>query len=119
VNFDKYVCIGFNGSGDPIGLNIENREIAYLNHDDGFKEVYINGDIEKFARCGIEIIEFQNNLKKFRPESYFSTEFSDEELTQLQNKLTQIHNKIFDNDTHWKHTVEYWIWERQDERNKY
>ncbi|WP_178983647.1 SUKH-4 family immunity protein [Winogradskyella helgolandensis] len=118
-NFDKYVCIGFNGSGDPIGLNIENREIAYLNHDDGFKEVYINGDIEKFARCGIEIIEFQNNLKKFRPESYFSTEFSDEELTQLQNKLTQIDNKIFDNDTHWNHTVEYWIWERQDERNKY
>ncbi len=118
-NFDKYVCIGFNGSGDPIGLNIENREIVYLNHDDGFKEVYINGEIEKFARCGIEIIEFQNNLKKFKPESYFSTEFSDEELTQLQNKLTQIDNKIFDNDTHWNHTVEYWIWERQDERNKY
>ncbi len=118
-DFDKYVCIGFNGSGDPIGINVENRQIVYLNHDDGFEEIYINADIEKFARCGIEVIEFQNNLKKLKPESYFSTEFSDEELIKLQNNLTEIDSKIFENDTHWNHTVEYWIWEREDERKKY
>ena len=118
LEFDKYVSIGFNGSGDPIVINTENGEIVYLNHDDGFKEIYINADIEKFAHCGIKIIEFQNNLKKLKPESYFSTEFSDIQLLNLKNTLTEIDNKIFENDTHWSHTVEYWIWEREDERKR-
>ena len=110
--FDKYVNIGFNGSGDPIGINTENGEIVYLNHDDGFKEIHINADIEKFAHCGIKIIEFQDNLKKLKPESYFSTEFSDEQLVILKNALTSIDNKALEFDTHWNHTVEYWIRER-------
>lgn len=119
TEFDKYVNIGFNGSGDPIGINTENRQIVYLNHDDGFDEVYINADIEKFARCGITVIEFQDNLKKLKPESYFETEFSDEELLLLKNTLTEIDSKALDYDTHWNITVECWIWERQDERKKY
>ena len=106
AEFDKYVNIGFNGSGDPIAINTENGEVVYLNHDDGFKEIYINADIEKFARCGIEIIEFQNNLKKLKPDSYYSTEFSDEELIKLKNSLIEIDDKVFENDTHWNHTVE-------------
>ncbi|AYN68365.1 hypothetical protein D1013_13745 [Euzebyella marina] len=119
AEFDKFVNIGFNGSGDPVVINTENGEIVYLNHDDGFKEIYINADIEKFARCAIEIIEFQDNLKKIKPESYYPTEFSDEDLIKLKNTLTQIDNRIFKNDTHWNYTVEYWIWEREDERKKY
>lgn len=62
--FDKYVNIGFNGTGDPIGINLDNGEVVYLNHDDEFKEVYINADIEKLTLCGIEVIDFNNHIKK-------------------------------------------------------
>lgn len=118
-NFDKYVCIGFNGSGDPIGLKTGNGEIVYLNHDDGFKEVYINADIEKFSRCGIEIMEFQDNLKKLHSNSYFSTEFSDEQLTELKSRLIEIDKKALNNHSHWNYTIANWVWEREDERKRY
>jgi len=117
--FNKYVLIGNNGTGDPIGINIENGEIVYLNHDDDLNEVYINADIEKFARCAIVILDFQDNLKKINSNSFFSTEFSDEDLTALQNNLTKIDHKVFELDSHWNHIVESWIWERQEERKKY
>lgn len=117
--FNKYVNIGFNGSGDPVVINLENGEIVYLNHDDGFKEIFINADIEKFAHCGLEIIEFQDNLKKFRPESYYDTEFTDEQLEKLKHNLSEIDQKIFERDTHWHYTIQQWIWEREEERKKY
>ena len=47
--YSIYKCIGSNGSGDPICINETSGNIVYLNHDDDFKEVFINSSIPQLA----------------------------------------------------------------------
>jgi hypothetical protein len=42
---DAYVEIGFNGSGDPICLEASTGAVWYLNHDDGFRAVFVNSSV--------------------------------------------------------------------------
>lgn len=42
--------IGSNGSGDPICIK-QNEEIVYLNHDNYFKEIFINSSVQHLAEC--------------------------------------------------------------------
>lgn len=46
---DGYVEIGLNGSGDPICLEASTGEVWYLNHDDGFRAVFINSSVEQLT----------------------------------------------------------------------
>jgi hypothetical protein len=41
--------LGSNGSGDPIVIELSSRAIAYLNHDDGMRRVFINSSVATFA----------------------------------------------------------------------
>lgn len=116
--FDKYLAIGFNGSGDPISINTNNQELIYLNHDNKFQEVFINSDLKRFAQSILRIQEFMDQVTKLTPDSFFETEFSDESFDQLLTDLKLIDSKVFDIDSnHWLITLDTIKWEREEERN--
>jgi hypothetical protein len=97
-DFDKYLSIGFNGSGDPIVINLDTQELIYLNHDNYFEEVLINSDLKKFAMSVLRIKDFDEKLKKLKPDSFFETEFSEEQLNQLIDDLKRIDQNIFESE---------------------
>lgn len=116
--FDKYLALGFNGSGDPISLNQINQELIYLNHDNDFHEMFINSDLKKFAQSVLRIQEFMDRLTKLSPDSFFETEFSDENYHLLLADLKRIDSKVFEvESSHWLNTLETIKWEREQERN--
>jgi hypothetical protein len=116
-HYDKYLAIGFNGSGDPIAINLVNQELIYLNHDNDFEEVFINSDMKRFALSVLRFQSFIEQLRKLNTDSFFETEFSDEQLEHLIQDLNVIDPKAFEIDNgHWKSTLDYYKWERDDER---
>jgi hypothetical protein len=120
IEYDKYLAIGFNGAGDPIALNLENQEMVYLNHDNYFEEVFINTDLKKFSFTALRIDSFFNSFKKLHPDSFFDTEFSDEEFDKIIEELRIIDFKVFDKpESHWQITLDTYKWERAEERKKY
>ena len=46
---DGYVEIGFNESGDPICIEASTGAVWYLNHDDGFRAVFVNSSVGQLA----------------------------------------------------------------------
>ena len=60
---------------------------------------------------------FNEQLRKLNSDSLFETEFSDDELEELVKDLKVIDPKVFAIDNgHWKSTLDYYKWEREDER---
>ena len=117
-NFDKYLSIGFNGSGDPIAIDLDTQRLVYLNHDNSFEEVLINSDLKKFAMSVLRIKDFVDKLKKLNTNSFFENEFSDEQLDQLIQHLKRIDPDVFENkESHWKYIIDNYIWERDNERS--
>ena len=52
ARYDRYRMIGFNGSGDMICVDEEDRgAVVYLNHDNNMEVVLMNSDVEKLAEC--------------------------------------------------------------------
>lgn len=100
--FDRYLEIGFNGSGDPVVINIKNDEIVYLNHDNYFKEIFINSNLDKFAQCSLLTTEFQNSMIKLNENSLFETEYSDTEFECLKKQLIEIEPTIIKKDSYWE-----------------
>jgi hypothetical protein len=48
--FDRFLCIGTNDSGDPICIDTESHgAVVLLFHDDNFRVVPVNSSVEKFA----------------------------------------------------------------------
>ncbi|MFB9864946.1 hypothetical protein EFA69_15395 [Rufibacter immobilis] len=118
--YDKYLAIGFNGAGDPIAVNLETQELVYLNHDNFFEEVFINTDLKKFSFSALRFDRFFKSFTKLQPDSFFDTEFSDEELDKVIGDLKAIDSKVFDNpESHWQFTLEDYKSERDEERRKY
>jgi len=99
-DYDNYLAIGFNGSGDPIAIRLDNQELVYLNHDKYFEEVFINSDLKKFAMSVLRIRDFE-------------TEFSDEQFDVLIRDLKSIDSKIFEQEnSHWIFLINYYKWEK-------
>jgi hypothetical protein len=118
--YDRYVTIGSNGSGDPVAINASsNDSIVYLNHDNDFIEVFINTDIGKFVESVIRLKEFSQIKRPLRDDSFWISEFTDKEFEDLKADLANIDSKIFEEEeSHWKYTIEYYLWEREEERKK-
>ena len=117
--YDRFVTIGFNGSGDPVAIDLMNNDrVVYLNHDNDFEEILINENIERLLETVFRIEAFSSKKTQLTKESYYFTEFSDEDYKTLVSDLKFIDPKIFEEDSFWKDTVEYWLWEREEERKK-
>jgi hypothetical protein len=53
--------IGHNGSGDVVAIDLENREVVYLNHDYHGQKVLINSSLPQFAES---LCIYQEHLRK-------------------------------------------------------
>ncbi len=119
-SFDKYLAIGFNGAGDPIAVNQETQELVYLNPDNFFEEVFINTDLKKFSFSALRFDRFFKSFTKLQPDSFFDTEFSDEDFDKVIQDLKVIDSKVFDTpESHWLSTLDSYKLERDEERKKY
>jgi hypothetical protein len=119
-DYEKYLAIGFNGAGHPIAVNQETQELVYLNHDNFFEEVFINTDLKKFSISALRFDRFFKSFTKLQPDSFFDTEFSDEDFDNVIEDLKAIDSKVFDNpESHWQFTLDSYKWERDEERKKY
>lgn len=47
--YEKYIILGNNGSGDPICIRQPEGIIVVLNHDNHMQEIFINSSISQFA----------------------------------------------------------------------
>jgi hypothetical protein len=54
-SFKKYIIIGSDGSGNPICLNIQNKEIYLLNHENKFYPRFLNTSLPQLAHFLLEI----------------------------------------------------------------
>lgn len=118
-NYDDFIAIGFNGSGDPVAIDLNNDDrLVYLNHDLDFEAVHINQNIDRFIETAVRVEAFTSKLNPLTKASFYSTEFSDADYDTLVSDLRFIDKTIFEQDSFWKETIEYMLWEREDERNK-
>ena len=62
VEYDDYLIVGFNGYGDPICIHETKGYIAYLNHDDGFSEIFMNSGLAQFLTFLILFREIMANV---------------------------------------------------------
>lgn len=116
-SLDKYAAIGFNGSGDPICVNLDNNQIVYLNHDDSFKEVFINSNFSSFVQTIITIQDFIDKFSEYPSSTAWEVLFSKKCFTQLKEDLNKIDDKIMSkSDSHWKYAIESIKWQREEDR---
>jgi hypothetical protein len=114
---NEYLMIGSNGCGDPvcIDLNTEN-EIVYLNHDNDFERVYMNGSVHQLTECIIRYRDFHASLDpRFENNTFFRRKFSDEEFSQVCEDFKAIDDKCLLDNNCWKAELEYLLWERDNE----
>ncbi|WP_405378423.1 SUKH-4 family immunity protein [Nonlabens sp. Asnod3-A02] len=117
INYDNFLSIGSNGSGDPIAINIATEELIYFNHDNFFEEILINSNLSCFAQCVLKIDSFLNNLIKLEPNSIFENEFTDQSYELLLSELKEIDPRVFSLKTnHWNIMLDSLKWERDEER---
>jgi hypothetical protein len=114
-HFDKFVSIGFNSSGDPLAIDLNNNDqIIYLNHDNNFERVFINQNIEKLILSIIRTEKFQSNLKPHSKSSLINSDFTDEEFKILKEDLRNIDSQIFESNSFWVTYLDDLIWFRED-----
>lgn len=68
VALDNNLVIGFNGSGDPVCIDLaNNNELVFLNHDNDFQPNFINTSIQQFLECLLllEEVRRMNNKPDF------------------------------------------------------
>jgi hypothetical protein len=106
--------IGYNGSGDPICIDVQTgKEIVYLNHDRSFERVRMNETIEHFSRSLLAYKLFYTSLLNLTdPDDFSLRKFSDTEFLQLQTEFREIDSKALDMGTFWKMELDALLWER-------
>jgi hypothetical protein len=109
--------IGNNGSGDPVCINLNNKnEIVYLNHDNDFEKVFINRSVHQLAECIIKYKDFNSSLNpRFQNNILIKRKFSDNEFSRICDEFRQIDNQSLLNNSCWKAELDYLLWERDYE----
>lgn len=114
---DNYLWIGSNGSGDPICIDLENKnEIVYLNHDNEFERIFINSSVHQLAESLIRYGEFYSSLNtEFENNVFSSRKFSDEEFGELKDDFIEIDATSLAEGNFWNESLEGLLWERDNE----
>lgn len=121
VNNKAFYKIGFNGNGDFILIeNVSGGKLIILNHDNFVEEFFINSSIIQFSIVAELIFEFESKLTKYNKDSFYDTEFSDNDLENLKTKIVTVDATIFKiENSYWKDYLENLIYERDEERNSF
>lgn len=103
-DFKRFIVIGYDGSGNPIVIDSEKGgEILLLNHDENFKEIFINSSITNFFESIIKYGKFGCAVIEAGAD-FFS--FNDEQFNQLKNNLESVENKSISDNTFWKEELD-------------
>ena len=93
-SFERYLIIGFDGSGNPICIdNQENDRMVMLNHDQGFRAVFMNSTINQFAEILLAYRDYSMNKK---PVDFIKKKVSEIDTNALSD------NTKLDEDNYWK-----------------
>jgi hypothetical protein len=114
--FDRYVVIGSDGSGNPIALNTALADrLEWLDHEDYFSARYINESINQFGEILLAYRDFVNQIiKENGEEAYVDSNFTDEQFKLLKDKIELIDSKAISEDGFWKEELEMLIANRND-----
>ncbi|WP_416437703.1 hypothetical protein [Phnomibacter sp. MR] len=114
---NDYLMIGSNGSGDPVCIDLNNKnEIVYLNHDNDFERVYMNASVKQLTECIIRYKDFHASLNpRFENNTFFRRKFTDEEFSKVCNDFKSIDDKCLVENNCWKAELDYLLWERDNE----
>lgn len=114
---NDYLMIGSNGSGDPVCIDLNNNnEIVYLNHDNYFERVYMNGSVQQLTECIIRYKDFHASLDpRFENNTFIKRKFTDEEFSKVCNDFKVIDDKCLLDNNCWKAELDYLLWERDNE----
>jgi hypothetical protein len=87
--FDKYVYIGYDGSGNPIVINTSNNDkIEWLDHEDMFSSNYFNSSINALGSCLIAQMAFIETVNKENGnDAYFNSDFTDSQFEKFRNDI--------------------------------
>ena len=93
-SFSKYVCIGHNGYGDPIVLDLVSNMVEVLNHDNEFEPVFMNSSVFNLAKFLLVYRQFVSETISLNGQDAFSNrKFLDEQILQVKEKFEAIDPK--------------------------
>lgn len=118
IEFDKYITIGFDGSGNPIVINTANNDqIELLDHEENFESLAIvNFNIYSFSASLISYNLFiKTIIEENGDDAFLEANFSDKQFDVLRNKLFEIesHSAKFG---FWKTELDFLISDRDYNR---
>ncbi|MGV3636679.1 MAG: SUKH-4 family immunity protein [Flavobacteriales bacterium] len=90
--FDRYVSIGSDGSGDPIAIDTSDGDcIVALDHEDGFAKRYMNFSLESLAEFLLGFRDFVQGLMESKGSSAFMNgDFTREQFEVLNSKFQKV-----------------------------
>jgi len=102
--FAQFVQLGTDGLGNPIVLNTSlNAYVEWLDHDDRFATHYINCSLQAFMASLVAYRRFIEDLLATRGEdAYLDADFTNEQLTILQQHLTEADAQALAEDGFWR-----------------
>ena len=104
LGFAQFVQLGTDGVGNPIVLNTSsNAYVEWLDHDRGFAAHYINCSLQAFMASLVAYRRFIEDLLATRgEEAYLDADFTDEQLTVLQQSLREVDAQALAEDGFWQ-----------------
>lgn len=109
-SFKNLIQIGSDGSGNAIVINTENNDIIeLLDHDNGFKLIFINSSIKSFS---FSLLAYSRFISSILANSYFDTHFTDEQFNTLKNRLI-LADKDFDKSEFWHSELDMLLGNRE------
>jgi len=114
---ENYLMIGNNGSGDPICIDLDLvNQVVYLNHDNYFERVFMNGSVSQLIESIIQYQIFYTSLNpKYENDVFSKRAFSDEEFNELKADFLKIDIYSLNKNSFWDMELEYLLWERENE----
>ena len=105
--FDKYITIGVDGSGNLIALNTEmNDRVEWLDHED-FSPRYMNNSIHELGELLIIYRDFVDQIQLENGEdAYLEANFTDAQLQNLKQRMEKADAKVLTEDGFWKSEIE-------------
>lgn len=106
--YRRYRVIGSEGSGDDICIDEEGQgKVVHLNHDDNFREVFINTSIPQLAESLLICRTFGEKVRKQRGEgAWLKGNASPELISWYHNELTRIDPDALQEGCFWWYDLE-------------